>query len=583
MSIFKKTISFILVVLLLFSTVAVNFSAAAYDVDYMIHSAEYYFQSVEETLCFENVNGSDFIYIVDNNEAVLLSFTTNFKGPEKSVFTLPTVLGGYPVTTIGYKDDPNSDASWYIHHGKNVFEEYPELSNPDNMYPDWDPGLAYVSRFVIPEGYKTIYSGSLKGVFCPVSFPKSLRLFTGAPFESLYTHADENGKKYTVLPECQYDTSDWNIIAYDLYGDVYFPSRVGSEWLLNMEPMYMGTLYIPSNYSPDTMRNIFFAELYNERTHQMEWRGDEDKGYGEYTAIHCAPDSEFLQVFNEITWDNYYTVITDVVPAEYIEFPEETVNIQVGDVVDLEAKTYPAEAIWTACDYTVSDPSIVSIDDYSGRITALKEGSVIVTATHCERGFVDTCTVNVTTEPEPVSGVKEIKPATDTPYFAYGNRDYKLELTGSPSKIQVVRKNGATTTIDRSKAQITSNGETETWVVNMRVEAGEHSLRAKYGKVWDEKSVPFTVTYDTPKAYSFDIAYEKGIATFEVVTAPQIAKIQFVRDNGATLTYSQSYSYIAEDGLRHWVITRKVPTNTSYTLKTKLGYTWTTTELNVST
>jgi primosomal protein N' len=58
---------------------------------------------------------------------------------------------------------------------------------------------------------------------------------------------------------------------------------------------------------------------------------------------------------------------------------------------------------------------------------------------------------------------------------------------------------------------------------------------------------------------------------------------QFVRDNGATLTYSQSYSYIAEDGLRHWVITRKVPTNTSYTLKTKLGYTWTTTELIVST
>jgi hypothetical protein len=275
------------------------------------------------------------------------------------------------------------------------------------------------------------------------------------------------------------------------------------------------------------------------------------------------------------------TIITDVTPAEYIAFPEETVNIHVGDVVDLEAKTYPTDAIWTACDYDVSDPSIVKIDDYSGRITALKEGTVTVTATHCERGFVDTCTVNVV--PEAVPGVNEVKPATDTPYFAYGNRDYKLELTGSPSKIQVVRKNGTTTTIDRSKAQITSNGETETWIVNMRVEAGEHSIRAKYGKVWDEKSVPFTVTYDTPKAYSFDIAYEKGIATFEVVTAPQIAKIQFVRDNGATLTYSQSYSYIAEDGLRHWVITRKVPTNTSYTLKTKLGYTWTTTELNVST
>ena len=582
MSIFKKTVSFILVVLLLFSTVAVNFSAEAYeDVDYMIHSAEWYFQEVKEPLCFENVNGSDFVYIVVDNEAVLLSFTTNFKGPEKSVFTLPTVLGGYPVTAIGYEfnDESGVDVTWYIHHGKNVFEEYPEYLEY-GYYPDWDPGLDYVSQLVIPEGYKAIYTDSFRGVFCPVSFPKSLRLITGQPFESLYTHKDASGKKYTVLPECQYSDKyygSYNIAGF-IYGDVYFPSRLGSEWLL--DKIYDGVLYIPSNYSYEVICDTLL-----EINHELEdsLTGDGDKGYGRGTTVHCAPDSDFLRAFREATEYNYYTVITDVVPAEYIEFPEETVNIQVGDIVDLEAKTYPAEAVWTACSYEVSDPSIVQIDDYSGRITALKEGTVTITATHCERGFVDTCTVNVTTEPEPVSGVQKIEPATDTPYFAYGNRDYKLELTGSPSKIQVVRKNGTTTTIDRSKAQITPNGDTETWVVNMRVEAGEHSIRAKYGKVWDEKSVPFTVTYDTPKAYSFDIAYEKGIATFEVVTAPQIAKIQFVRDNGATLTYSQSYSYIDEDGLRHWVITRKVPTNTSYTLKTKLGYTWTATELIVST
>ncbi|MBR3803440.1 MAG: hypothetical protein IKK37_08370, partial [Clostridia bacterium] len=197
-------------------------------------------------------------------------------------------------------------------------------------------------------------------------------------------------------------------------------------------------------------------------------------------------------------------------------------------------------------------------------------------------GFVDTCTVKVTTEPEPVSGVKEIKPATDAPYFAYGNRDYKLELTGSPSKIQLIRENGTTTTIDRSKAQITSNGETETWVVNMRVGEGEHAVRAKYGKVWDEAKVPFTVTYDTPKAHSFDITYENGIGTFEVVTDPQIAKVQFLLDSGSTLTYSQSYSHIAEDGMRHWTVIRKIPADTNYTLKTKLGYTWTTTDLKVT-
>ena len=178
--------------------------------------------------------------------------------------------------------------------------------------------------------------------------------------------------------------------------------------------------------------------------------------------------------------------------------------------------------------------------------------------------------------------ILSIQPATDTPYTAYGNRDYKIELTGSPSKIQLVRQNGGTTTIDRSKAQITSNGETETWIVNLRVEAGEHAVRAKYGKVWVEKYAPLSVTYDEPKSDSFELTYEKGIGTFEVVTDPKIAKIQFVLDNGCTLTYTQSVSRIAEDGMRHWTVTRKIPTGTTYTLKTKLGHTWTTTDLKVT-
>ena len=176
-----------------------------------------------------------------------------------------------------------------------------------------------------------------------------------------------------------------------------------------------------------------------------------------------------------------------------------------------------------------------------------------------------------------------VKPATDTPYFSYGNRDYSIDVTGSPSKIQVVRDNGGTTTIDRRKAQITSNGETETWIVNMRVEAGTHSIRAKYGKVWDERITRFTVKYDTPKAHSLEFDYENGIGTFEVVTDPSIIKVRFLVSNGCTLTYSQNYSYIAEDGLRHWVVTRKLPKNITYTLATKLGYTWTTTDFTVNT
>ncbi len=189
--------------------------------------------------------------------------------------------------------------------------------------------------------------------------------------------------------------------------------------------------------------------------------------------------------------------------------------------------------------------------------------------------------INFVTEPEP--GVNGIEPATDTPYVTYGNRDYKVNVTGSPSKIQVVRNNGGTTTIDRRKATVTSNGDTETWIVNMRVEAGTHNIRAKYGNVWDDKLTPFTVKYDLPGAYSFDLTYENGIGNFNVVTDPEVIKIQFALDNGCTLTYSQTNSYIGEDGLRHWEISRKIPTDRIYTLRTKYGYTWTDTNLEVNT
>ena len=117
----------------------------------------------------------------------------------------------------------------------------------------------------------------------------------------------------------------------------------------------------------------------------------------------------------------------------------------------------------------------------------------------------------------------------------------------------------------------------------MRIEAGTHSIRAKYDKVWSDKLTPFTVEYDLPKAYSCDLVYENGIGNFNVVTDPEVIKIRFALDNGCTLTYSQTNSYIGEDGLRHWEISRKIPTDTIFTLCTKYGYTWTDTNFEVNT
>ncbi len=378
----KKALSLCMVIVLLLTSLAFSSSAKTiYDDAWFSLTYEDFLKYghnsgifEEEDLCFETLNGVDYIYIVYNGEATILNVRTNYIGPNETVYVFPTHLGGYPVTTLGDIKYGNIGVFAYM---KLPDEEWP--ANPSGNY-DVDPGLYYVSAIVIPEGYKYI-------------------------------------------------------------GEYAF--------------FYFGNTF----YLPDSI---------------------------EYLA-ECVFEMDSVIVYKP----------------------------------------------WT---------------------------DLIL----------------------PVSGVQKIEPATDTPYFAYGNRDYKLELTGSPSKIQLVRQNGATTTIDRSKAQITSNGENETWLVNLRVEAGEHGIRAKYGKVWDEAVAPFTVAYDEPKSDSFELTYEKGIGTFEVVTDPKIAKIQFVLDNGCTLTYTQSVSRIAEDGMRHWTVTRKIPTGTTYTLKTKLGHTWTTTDLKVT-
>ena len=536
----------------------------------------------------EKVNGSVFTYFVENKEATIVHVLTNYTASDNGVFTFPVSLGGYPVTSLGYDGNRSVAVFEYHNNGEDLSVLYPELGGSE---PESDPGLRYITEVVIPEGYEKVCKYSLQtfyGKEFAIKFPKSLKTISTLPVETLFTHINENNEKYTVLPECQYPEGNYSEIfrvGTRAYSPLYFPSRYSSGLSGVLQNFYSGEIYLPSNFSSDIIKDVLFVygphPDYEDVWLGDVWQGDEDEYYGKYTTIHCSPDSEFLEVFKEITCLNYYTIITDVIPAEYIEFPEKTVNVHVGEIMDLEAKTYPTEAIWTACDYTVSDPSIVKIDEYSGRITALKEGTVTVTATHCERGYVDTCTVNVTTKPEP--GVNGIEPATDTTYVSYGNRDYKVNVTGSPSKIQVVRDNGGTTTIDRRKATVTSNGDTETWIVNMRVEAGTHNIRAKYGKVWDDKLTPFTVKYDLPGAYSFDLTYENGIGNFNVVTDPEVIKIQFALSNGCTLTYSQTNSYIGEDGLRHWEISRKLPSDTQYTLKTKYGYTWTTTELAVTT
>ncbi len=575
----KKAISIFLMVVMISSlSVIDSFAESVEDFEAKLHSVKGYLVYScgydESELFYETIDNIDYIYTVSDNEASIVNVHNPYRGDEKIVFTFPTTLGGYPVTTIG-DNEKKPQVFWYINYGEEV--EY-----DSSYYPEFDPANKRYSRIVVPEGYENIFENALYSWnYIEFSLPKSLKRVERNAFCNFYTETDNlTGKRKSVIPECffTHDSAESfgnSIVLHSRNNMLFSFYTFELDW-----GWYGGDIYVPSNVSYTDAKQVFY---YYDGIYFNDYMNAKEGWYQNHFnwTVHCAPDSPWLQVIEDMGGHKYATIITDVTPAEYIAFPLETVNVNVGEIMDLEAKTYPTDAIWTACDYTVSDPSIVKIDEYSGRITALKEGTVTVTATHCERGYVDTCTVNVT--PEPTPGVNGIEPATGTPYVTYGNRDYKINVTGSPSKIQVVRDNGGTTTIDRRIAKVTSNGDTETWIVNMRVEAGTHNIRAKYGKVWEERLTLFTVKYDLPGAYSFDLTYQNGIGTFEVVTDPEVIKVQLELDNGCTLTYSQVYSHIGEDGLRHWTMTRKIPSDIRYTLKTKYGYTWTDTNFEANT
>ncbi|MBQ3497618.1 MAG: hypothetical protein IJA87_00670, partial [Clostridia bacterium] len=183
----KKALSLCMVLaLILVSTVICSSAETVYDkydfcygYDYFLKIGERDGLYREEDLRFATVNGSQFVYVVNDGEATILNVRTNFIGPNKTLFVFPTHLGGYPVTTIGS-----------IKSGKHlcVFDycQFPYDITPSDTIgeAETDPGLRYVSGIVIPEGYKNIGNSAFVLVWGMTYYlPDSLERLGIMPFE----------------------------------------------------------------------------------------------------------------------------------------------------------------------------------------------------------------------------------------------------------------------------------------------------------------------------------------------------------------------------------------------------------------
>lgn len=113
-----------------------------------------------------------------------------------------------------------------------------------------------------------------------------------------------------------------------------------------------------------------------------------------------------------------------------IEVPEGITTIKANETITLTAVVNPAEATQKV-DWTSSDPSVASVS--RGRVNALKEGTVTITAT--VRGY-ETITASVTLTIEKAAGPAQTKDWANMEYAAHA--DYLNSEDGTALKIKGV-------------------------------------------------------------------------------------------------------------------------------------------------
>ena len=92
-----------------------------------------------------------------------------------------------------------------------------------------------------------------------------------------------------------------------------------------------------------------------------------------------------------------------VIPVESVSLDRTELSMEADETVTLTSTVSPADATDRTVDWTVADPEIVSVQD--GQVTALKEGSTVVTASAGGKSASCTVTVSAPSSDIPVESV----------------------------------------------------------------------------------------------------------------------------------------------------------------------------------
>ncbi|WZX99675.1 Ig-like domain-containing protein [Bacillus sp. FSL W7-1360] len=245
-----------------------------------------------------------------------------------------------------------------------------------------------------------------------------------------------------------------------------------------------------------------------------------DTGLKPDTAYHYQVSSE--NEHGESALSDELIVRTKAIAVSGVTIKPETVSVEEGKTVQLQATVAPPDATNQQVSYTSSDEKVAAVNT-SGLVTAVKQGEVTVTVKTADGNHTATSKITVTPKPVPVASVS-VTPTTmelevektvqlQTTVAPNDATNKQVFYTSSDDKVAVVNKDGLITAVKPGEAQITVKTQDGNKTATSKI-----TVKAKPVPVASVSVTPTTMELEEGKTQSLKATVKPDNADDKTVT-----------------------------------------------------------------
>ena len=257
-------------------------------------------------------------------------------------------------------------------------------------------------------------------------------------------------------------------------------------------------------------------------------------GTGEFTVAGVAVGTVDITIQNNNSYGSQYTrkgiihltvsEVTNPVAVTGVTVSPTTATVEARKTVQLTATVAPANATNKSVTWSSSNPSVATVS--GGVVTALAEGTAVITAETVDGGFTDTCTVTVT----PAKTVQFV--LTDT---LEDGKEYLIVNANTGSAYAVSNEANGSNVTFTSEGRTSTSGTASFWLKNggnylyadssnglRLVDSSTQTSSSNNTKVWHYKADSKNLLWffkdtsssdgytDTSSTYKYYLDYDNG-------------------------------------------------------------------------